>query len=533
MDPLFLLVAFLLGLAASRVGLPPLAGFLAAGFALNALGAESGPVLEEVADLGVILLLFTIGLKLRVRSLLAPEVWAGASIHMLLVVVLLGAGVLALATLGLSAFAGLDLGRSLLIAFALSFSSTVFAVKSLEEKGEGGALHGRVAIGILIMQDVIAVVFLTVSTGKLPSPWAIAVLVGLFVVRPILLWILERCGHGELLVLFGFFLALIIGAAGFEMVNLKPDLGALLVGMLLAPHPKAKELATSLMSFKDIFLVGFFLTIGLAEAPDLTSIGVAALLVIVLPIKVALFLFLFTRFRLRARTSLLASLSLATYSEFGLIVGAVGVKAGWIGSEWLVTIAIALSVSFVAAAPLNAAGHQLYERFGPRLLRLQSEKRRAGDEPIDPGDAEIVVFGMGRVGAGAYDVLRERYGDVVLGIERNEERVRRHRATGRKVILGDGTDSDFWSRVNRSPRIRLVLLALADHHEIMTIMDRLPDRHEGIMLAATAQHDDEIEALREAGVDAAFNFYAEAGAGFAEHVSAQFDARSGSSLDDE
>ena len=183
MDPLWILVAFILGFAVYRVGLPPLVGYLIAGFVLQAFGIEGGETLDRIADLGVMLLLFTIGLKLKIRSLLRPEIWAGASIHMLITVIFFGITFFLLSVMGVSLFGSLDFKLGLLLAFALSFSSTVFAVKVLEDKGEMSSLHGRVSIGILIMQDIYAVLFLTFSTGKIPSPWAIALIAGLLALR--------------------------------------------------------------------------------------------------------------------------------------------------------------------------------------------------------------------------------------------------------------------------------------------------------------------------------------------------------------
>ena len=272
MDPISIAVAFLLGFVARQIKLPPLVGFLIAGFVLQQFGVESGPTVKEAADLGVTLLLFTIGLKLKIKSLIQPEVWGGATVHCLISVVLFGLCFYGLAIIGFSVFAGLDLATAALVAFALSFSSTVFAVKVLEEKGEMPALHGRTAIGILIMQDVFAVVFLTVSTGKVPSIWAFALL-GLFLLRPALSYLLDHIGHDELLPLFGLFSALALGVYTFGLVGLKPDLGALILGMLMAGHKRAAEIADSLFSFKEIFLVGFFLNIGLSETPTLNSLG--------------------------------------------------------------------------------------------------------------------------------------------------------------------------------------------------------------------------------------------------------------------
>ncbi len=518
MDPVWIALAFILGFAVRQVGLPPLVGFLAAGFVLNAFGVQGGETIQEVSEFGVMLLLFSIGLKLRIKSLLRPEVWGGTSLHMLVTVVVFGMGIYGLSLAGFSVFSGLDLGVSLVLAFALSFSSTVFAVKVLEEKGEMASLHGRTAIGILIMQDLIAVLFLTFSTGKLPSPWALA-LVGLLLVRPLIMAVIDRSGHGELLVLLGLLLTM-GGAYLFEVAGLKPDLGALIMGVLVAGHPKSSELAKSLLGFKDLFLVGFFLSIGLSGAPSLEALGVAVLLAVVVPLKVALFFFLLTRFTLRARTSLLASFSLANYSEFGLIVAAVGAAGGWFGNEWLVIIGIALSITFVVASPLNTAAHSIYARFAERLRPFETTARHPEELPVDPGEAEIAIFGMGRVGTGAYDAMRERYGDIVIGIDYDAATVREHQGAGRNVIQGDATDPDFWERAKerRRGKVRLVMLAMPQHKANMDAAKFLAREKYLGFVSATAQFRDEVEALEKAGVHAAFNFFEGAGAGFAGHV---------------
>jgi predicted Kef-type K+ transport protein len=175
-DPIWIAVAFAFGLLASRFGLPPLVGFLIAGFVLSALGAEGGAFLSEMADLGVTLLLFSIGLKLQVRELLRPAVWGVASLHMLVITGLSGGMLLLFAAFGVPPIEGLTLPAAILLGFALSFSSTVFAAKVLEEKDDVAAWYGRIAIGILIVQDIAAVIFLGASSGKVPSPWAPAVL---------------------------------------------------------------------------------------------------------------------------------------------------------------------------------------------------------------------------------------------------------------------------------------------------------------------------------------------------------------------
>jgi predicted Kef-type K+ transport protein len=520
MTPVFITIAFVLGFLVRQVGLPPLIGFLAAGFALNALGFEGGEGLQVIADLGVTLLLFSIGLKLQLKNLAKPEVWAGASLHMLTTVVVFGTGIFLLGRTGLPFFAALDLPLAILLAFALSFSSTVFAVKILEEKGEKSAMHGKVSIGILIVQDIFAVIFLTVSLGKIPSAWALLVPLALWGLRPLLYRLADRCGHGELLLLFSLCVALVVGAAGFELVGLKADLGALVLGVLMAGHEKSSEMAKTLLGLKDLFLVGFFLSIGFSGTPSLAAIGVAALLVMVVPLKVALFFTLLTRFKLRARSSLLASLSLANYSEFGLIVAAVGASNGWIGSEWLVIIAVALAISFVIASPLNTAADALYGLYRNKLQRFETPTRHPDDQPIDPGNATIGIFGMGRLGTMAYDFLHDKYGDTVIGFDFSADKVRIHQEAGRRVVYGDPTDPDFWSRISLQPghKARLIMLAMPKHVSNLNVAKQMMEKGYAGMLAATARFDDQVEELREVGVHAAFNFYNEAGLGFAEHA---------------
>ncbi|MBN2569213.1 MAG: cation:proton antiporter [Deltaproteobacteria bacterium] len=523
MNPLWIIAAFVFGAIVSRIGLPPLVGYLLAGFALHGMDITGGVVLERVADAGVTLLLFTIGLKLKIKGLAKPDVWAGTSIHMLVTVSLFGFVIWLLALSGLPLFDRLNGRTALLIAFALSFSSTVFAVKVLEEKKEMASRHAVTAIGILIMQDIIAVIFLAASTGRVPSLWAVPLVASLFIVRPLLGRFMAQCGHGELLMLFGILMT-VAGYSSFEVVGLKGDLGALVCGMLFANHPKAPELAERLLGFKDLFLIGFFLNIGMSGFPTSTGFMIALLLALIMPVKAGLFFLILTRLRLRARTSLLASLSLANYSEFGLIVGSIGVAQGWIGSEWLVIIALALSLTFIMAAPLNAAAHNLYARLSSPLKFFETAKRLPEDAPVDSGDAEIVIIGMGGVGTSAYDEMSRRYGDIAIGIDFNIETVEKHQKRGRNVIYGDAEDSDFWKRIDPAKsQVMLVMLTLPAPRAGVFAIHQMRERGYTGQITASVRYDDEAYLLQDAGIDAVYFLYEEAGVGFADHVCEHMD----------
>lgn len=523
MDPLWLLVALVLGFTAQQIRLPPLVGFLCAGFALNALGIEGGPVLDKFADLGVTLLLFTIGLKLRLRSLLAPEVWGTASIHMAVLIAAVVSLLMIPTLIGLSWFRALDWQAAAIIAFALSFSSTVFAVKTLEERGEMKSRHGQVTIGILIIQDIIAVIFLTFATDKSPTLWALALL-GIPFFRPLFNHFMERSGHGEVLILFGLFMA-IGGGELFELVGMKADLGALIIGIMLSGQRKSGELSRSLLNFKDLFLIGFFLSIGINALPTLSDILIAlGLVILVLPIKAVLFFRILSRFRLRVRTGYLSTASLASYSEFGLIVAAVGVEAGSIDQQWLMIIAISLSFSFVMGSIMNAQAHTLYASIEHYLHGFETEERHASYIKPDVGDAEVLVVGMGKVGSGAYLAMRETYADKVCGIDADIDKVNSHLGSGHRVILGDAEDIDFWRDVDVS-KLHLIMFAMPSLSDMEQAVKFLNDSDYNGTIAAVAKYDDDRATLEAAGVDESFNFYAEAGAGFADHARQQLEIK--------
>ncbi len=516
MEILALITAFLLGFGARTLGLPPLVGYLVAGFGLYALGFETTEAIGVIADLGVLLLLFGIGLKLRLRLLLRPEVWVTTSVFAAVSTLAFAGLLMSLGALSLPLVSDLDLQTAVIVAFALSFCSTVFAIKALERVNETASLAGRIAIGVLVLQDIFAVVFLVMIQPGLPSPWAMLAIPALIALRPLLVWMLSRSDHGEVVVLFGFTIALGVGAGLFDVVGLKPDLGALLAGLLLAGHPRAPELAERLLDFKDLFLVAFFLSIGLGGAPSAAGLLIGVVILAALPVRSLLLFFMFTRFRLRPRTALHASLTLSTYSEFGLIVAAAALAAGRLDQTWVSTIAVVVASSYVVASFGSGARYRIYERWSHRIGLAERHPTLPDDAIIDISDARILIFGMGRVGTGAYDEVVVRLGQVVMGIDRSEELVETHRNLGRDVIRGDALDRDFWTRIGLHHDIALVIAAMGNHHANLECAKRVREFLPTVRIAAIATYGDQLEELRTAGVDVARNLYEEAGQGLAD-----------------
>ena len=525
-DLLWIGPALIAGIAAARIGLPPMVGYLLCGFVLNFSGVYDHDRLTMIGNLGVTLLLFTIGLKLDLRSLLRPVIWAGTTLHTAIVVGVLGTLLYWMSLAGIQAFAGIDIGKAMLIGFALSFSSTVFAVKTLEDKGEYQSRYGQTAIGVLIMQDIFAVVFLAASTGKLPSVWALGLLV-LIPMRYVLMHLLNRASHnGELQILYGLALAF-GGYALFDAVDVKGDLGALIIGSMLASHPLAGDVSKRLLGFKDLLLVGFYLSIGMSGNLTVPAVLIALLLTGLVIFKVALFFALFTRFKMRARASTLSSLTLANYSEFGLIVGAIAVSNAWLTEDWLVTIALALTMTIIIAAPINTSASRLYDRLRPTARKFETESLLPEDEFPEIGDAKIAVIGMGQLGTGVYDQLAPDYGNLLIGIDGDADIIAMHEAAGRNVVRVDVTDDEAWETTIVTP-VEVGILALKHHQENLGFVKRVRQRTGDAKLFAVASHADEVAELIDAGAEAAWNMYSEAGVGLASEVISYYETKDNS-----
>ncbi|MBZ9611058.1 cation:proton antiporter family protein [Rheinheimera maricola] len=498
--------AFSLGLLVRAIGLPPLVGYLLAGFVISATASEmslppEGPsIIHHIAHLGVLLLLFTVGLKLNVRSLGKPEVLGGSMLHFALSIILTLPAVLFIFEVSWY--------QALMLAVALAFSSTVLAAKVLEGKREIRAFHGRVAIGILIMQDLLALLVMSLANGTTPSPWALLVF-ALPLLRPLLYKLLDASGHEDLLILFGLLLALVIGGQGFELVGLSSELGALVFGAMLAKHARAGELSKSLWSIKEFFLVGFFLQIGIDGLPDANAWLFAGVMSLLLPVKALLFFLLLILFKLRARSAFLTSISLTNYSEFGLIVASVVLP------EWLIPLALTVAISFVISAPLNRMAHPLYEKLCQHLLKFERNIHHPDEQPVSLGDADVLIMGMGRTGTSAYNYLQTSRN--IIAMDSDPAKVAAHQKKGINIFYADAEDQVFWQGLDFG-KVEAVILSMNDVEAKMIAASKLRNAGFNGFIVSHSMHDDEARDIIAAGADQTYLTMSEAGVGIAEHV---------------
>jgi len=435
MELLWVGAAYGAGLIASRLYFPPLVGYLIAGYLLHAGGVQVDANMAHLADIGIELLLFTVGLKLKLRSLLRREVLSVGGLHLLIVT--------AASALVFFGFNG-RLTGGLVLGVSLAFSSTILAIKVLEDNGELSTMYGRDVLSILILQDIVAIGLLAFTNGKQPTPWALCLLLLPFL-RPLAYRLLSVTRDDELKLLLGIALALAGGALA-QKVDISSDIGSLLMGVMLAGHIKTDELADKLWSLKEAFLVAFFLQIGLTDLPGYDEILQALVLASLLPLQGVLFFVLFLLVGLRARTAFVSSLALMTYSEFALITSSAVVEANLLPPVWESIIGLAVAISLAIAAPLNHFSHRLFSLMEGLLVRFERKVDHPDRLPSSIGLAEWLIVGMGRTGISAYRQFSQQDARV-LGLDADPTVLEHLLSGGKRVIYGDAEDTELWEKL--------------------------------------------------------------------------------------
>ena len=493
LELLWLAIAFLCGLIAHRFGIPIFVGYIIAGLIIAATGQDITERVEELSHLGVILLLFTVGLHLRLRSVFSKPVLIGGSVHLVLSALLF---MIAMPLLGWrveqAAFLGL----------VLAFSSTVLAAKDLEVRHELGAYHGRVAIGILLLQDIAAIGVLIYldQAASLNDQWiaiAIAIPVAI-VIRPFLSKLVAYVHDDDLMLVLSALLAM--GAAGFtEWAHIGGEVGALCAGAMLADHARAHEMRRRLWDLKEFFLVAFFFLVGVHSFPEpgalLEVLGISALILLLLPFKAALFFSLLTLLGLRARTAFLTGAALTSYSEFTLLAGLLAMEAGLISSVQFSVLGLVTAISFAINLPINRLINRIYSRYEVTLTRMERhDKPHPDDQATHFGRATHLIFGMGRTGRAAYDYLVAN-GYRPLGLDVDPVKIQRNLDSNRRVVYGDVQDPEFWESSDLSG-LKGIIVAVPS---LDARLDAVRRTHGDTPISTFAINDDELSKLLEAG----------------------------------
>tara|TARA_A100001015_G_C15037818_1_gene737476 strand:+ start:1284 stop:2846 length:1563 start_codon:yes stop_codon:yes gene_type:complete len=490
MEILWLTVAYVLGMLVQLLRLPPLIGYLTAGILLSVSGLHiQTEVIHEIGHLGVLLLLFTVGLHLRIKNIIRPEVLGGGGLHLLINAALFA---------GVAAWFNYTLIPAILIGVLLGFSSTVLAAKALEARGELGAYHARVSIGILILQDIAAITVLALTGGGLPSIWSL-ILLALPLLRPLIIKLMVLSGHDELQLLFGFILAIGTGSL-FELVGLSSELGALVAGALISGHTVSDELGEKLWGLKEVFLVGFFLEVGLSGLPDAEALIFGIVILALLPLKSVLFFFLLITFKLRSRNSFMVMTTLSSYSEFTLIAGAVAASAGYLPQQVIIVFALVTAASFIINAPLSSNANALWKKYEFKLIPFERDVKHPGDQVVNLGGAHYLILGIGQAGAAAYDYLKEK-GHRVTAMDSDPAKIESNLKAKRRVVYGDSLDPELWQNIDYGS-LKAVILTMSNADTKVQTTRMLRENNYDKDIYALTMRDEEHSLLAEAGANA-------------------------------
>lgn len=542
-------LAFALGFLATKARLPALIGYLLAGVVVGPYspGFHADPALaRQLSEIGVILLMFGVGVHFSVADLWAVRRIAipGAAVQIVLATVL-GAGVARLW--------GWPLGSGLVFGLCLSVASTVVLVRALESRGQLDSVDGRIAVGWLVVEDLVTVLVLVLlpalarplgGGGEAESDASgqavlvsVAVtlakvaglLVLMFVVgRRVVPWLLQtvaRTGSRELFTLSVLAVALGIAFGSAELFGVSFALGAFIAGMVVNGSDLSHEAATEALPLQDAFSVLFFVAVGMLFDPGIVVEQPLQLLAVVLIVTLgkslgAFFIVLYLRHP--PRTALTISASLAQVGEFSFILAALAVSLGLLPTEGQGLI-VAGSILCIGLNPAAFwASDRILERLSARprwLERLERQPSWVSELPKpleEPMRDHVVLVGYGRVGAAVGRTLAGRSIPFVA-IDLSLDKVEALRSSGLNAVHGDATRPGVLVAAHVG-RARLLVIAAPDPYQARAILDLARAANPRIEAVARTHSEPERDYLEQHGVGLALVGEHELALGLAHHT---------------
>jgi Kef-type K+ transport system membrane component KefB len=457
---LLLLLCAVAGAVAVRLRQPVLIAYLVVGIALGPAGfgvVEAGGAVDLLAQTGVAVLLFAVGLKLDLHHLrhVGPVALATGLGQLAFTIVL---GFLLLLALGK------EMVEAIYVAVALTFSSTIIIVKLLSDKRELDALHGRIAVGFLIVQDlavVLAMMTMSALRGAgggaslldVIAPLGLRLAGAAVTLAVLMRYVLPRivatmARSQELLVLFAIAWGVALAALG-DAIGFSKEAGAFLAGFSLASTDYRESMNARLTGVRDFLLLFFFIDLG--ARLELATLGAELGPAVVLSLFVLIgnpliVLAIMGYMGYRRRTGFLAGLTVAQISEFSIVFVAMGITLGHVGVGALGLTTLVGLVTITLSTYMILYSQPLYARLAPLLRPFERRvpfRELAVEEEQAPADrVDVLVVGVGRFGGRFLRTLREA-GVAAAGLDFDPELVRHLRHEGLPVRFGDGEDPDF------------------------------------------------------------------------------------------
>lgn len=531
-----LTVAAVVGAIGTLLRQPLIISFIVVGLLLGPSGlglVQESTEVRLLAQMGIALLLFVVGLKLdlgniRTMGPVALATGMGQVVFTSFFGFLIALGF------------GLSVTGAVYVAVALALSSTIIIIKLLTDKREIDSLHGRITVGILIVQDMVVIAamivlaaFGAVDEGNASIAAKLALIglksIGLLLGIAILMrWVMPPLMHflsrsQELLVLFAVAWAVFLAVVSHRL-GLSTEVGAFLAGVALASTQYREALAARLATLRDFLLLFFFIDLGAGLDPSMLRAQVSQAVVFSLFVLVGnplIVMAIMGVMGYRSRTSFFTGTAMAQISEFSLIIAALGVSLGHISTDTLGLVTLVGLVTIGLSTYLITYSAPIYDRlvrFLSLFERREPFRELAENAAPEDGRVDVIVLGLGRFGGGIARGLQLRQRRV-LGVDFDPDTLALWRRRGLPVIYGDISDPEL---VHHLPvdRSTMVVCAVPGRDANLTVLRAL--EHHGFTgrTALTATLPEEAEALRRAGADLVLEPFAEAAEQAAEAITA-------------
>ncbi len=545
-------LALILGFIAERIRIPALVGYLLAGIILGpatpGFVADVG-IAAQLSEIGIMLLMFGVGLHFSLDDLMAVKRIAlpGAVVQM---------GLATALGMGMAWWWGWSLGAALVFGLSLSCASTVVLLKALESHGVLATMNGRIAVGWLVVEDLVTVLVLVLLPalsgilGGVADPAAgssplwrtigltllqVAAFIALMLVAgrrvlPWLLWHIARTGSRELFTLSVVSAAIGIAYGAAQLFSVSFALGAFFAGMMMRESEFSHRAAEESLPLRDAFSVLFFVSIGmLFDTQVLVSqpLQVLAVIAIIIVGKSIAAMILVLAFRYPLNTALTVAASLAQIGEFSFILAGLGMSLGLLPAEGMslilagALISIALNpLVFTTVAPLrnwilgrSELARELDRRQDPYAeLPMSTERKYL--------EGQVVLVGHGRVGHRIAQALSER-GIPYVVAEQNRELVEDLRRNGVAAVSGDAADPAVLIQAHIAHAAMLVI-ATPDALNVRQMVDTARTLNPGIEIVLRTNSEDETQMLRRDDIGVVFLGEEELAKGMARHVLERF-----------
>ncbi len=528
-----LVVAFAGGFVATKVRLPPLVGYLLAGvvigpFTPGYVGDQE--LANQLAEIGVILLMFGVGLHFSIGDLMAVrKIAIPGALGQIAVATVLG--------MVIAMLWGWSFGAGLVFGLALSVASTVVLLRALEERGVLDSGAGRIAVGWLIVEDlamVLALVLLPALAGALGgdprglagqagggSLWltlgltlakvAVFLVLVLVVGQRVIPWILTqvaRTGSRELFTLAVLAIALGIAFGSAELFGVSFALGAFFAGVVLAETDFSHRAAADSLPLQDAFAVLFFVSVGMLFDPSIVVREPLATLTVLGVIMIAKTIAAFgivIAFGYQVQTALLVSASLAQIGEFSFILAGLGVTLGLLPTEGRDLILAGAILSIMANSAVFAVTARIGARHAAgRGAATPASEPRGTEEPVleagppIPAAGHAIVVGWGRVGRIVVEGLESMDLPTAV-IEQDRQRTIKLRSSGIPTVLGDAAVAGVLEHAHAATA-KVLILAVPESFRTSGIIELARAQNPGIEIAVRANSESEVAALAKQGV---------------------------------